>query len=801
MKLLRIIHYCLCCIVLASIPVPVLVAQVSVLTQHNDSSRTGQNLQETLLNISSVNVANFGMLFSLPVEGNIFAQPLYVPALTIDGATHNVLYVATAENNVYAFDADSGNTTPLWTVNLGTPVPSQDICVTDPSECPYTDTAPVIGIIGTPVIDTVSGTIYVVANTKVSGNYHFQLHALDLLTGAEKFSGPAEITASGLNQLTELCRPGMLLANGNVYMGFGSVGDFPTWHGYVMAYSASTLQQVAVFNSTSQDNSEGGAGFWQSGNGLVADAGGDVYAVASNGNFDLNTGGRDYGSAYLKLSGSNLSVLDYFVPFNQQFLNPEQYNVDLGSGGPLLIPNTTLLVGSGKDAVLRVVDTTNMGKYSSSQNNNVQNIDATNPPVLGSPVYWNSPNLGPVIYLWGQGDVMKAWAFDSQTSQFNTTPVSASSMTGAPQDTAALSLSASGSASGTGIVWASRPISGASNPGPTPGILYAFDATNLANELWDSQQNSARDALGNWAKFNPPTVANGKVYVATFSNQVMVYGLLALPSFSLSAAPSSQSIAAGNSASYIVYLNPQGGFYGTATVTCSGLPSGASCSAPLISVPLGGGQTSVPLKVTTAPSTAGGNFNFTVTATSGNLVNTATASLTVSSFKLTATALAPASISPGGSATSTVTVAPAGGFNSTVNLTCAITPAAATAPACTFSSAIVSGGNGTPTLTVSTVARTASAHPNRAGSLYYALLLPCFGLTILGARVRFRGGKRLNWLLVGLILSGLIWLAACGSGSSGGGGGTGTTPGNYTVTVTGTSGSMIQTQTLTVTVQ
>ena len=218
-----------------------------------------------------MNVADFGKLFSLPVNGNIFAQPLYVPALTIGGETRNVVYVATAQNNVYAFDADSGNTTPLWTMNLGTPVPGQDICSTLPSACPYTDTIPVIGIIATPVIDPVGGTIYVVANTKdSSGNYHFRLHALDLITGAEKFGGPTEITASGFTQFTQLCRPGLLLANGKVYMAFGSVGDFPTWHGFVMAYNASTLQQVAVYNSTPQNNSEGGAGIWQSGNGLVA---------------------------------------------------------------------------------------------------------------------------------------------------------------------------------------------------------------------------------------------------------------------------------------------------------------------------------------------------------------------------------------------------------------------------------------------------------------------------------------------------------------------------------------------------
>jgi hypothetical protein len=691
---------------------------------------------------------------------------------------------------------------------MGTPVPSQDICVTEPVACPYTDVIPVIGILATPVIDPVSGTIYVVANTKdTSGKYHFKLHALDLATGAEKLGGPTEITASGLTQLTELSRPGLLLANGNVYLGMGSVGDFPTWHGYVMGYNATTLQQVAVYNSTPANNDIGGAGIWQAGNGLVSDANGDIYAVTSNGNFDVNTGGKDYGSAYLKLSSSSLSVLDYFVPYNQASMNPESDNVDLGSGGPLLIPNTTLLVGTGKDAVLRVVNTANMGKYNPNQNDNEQNIiNATNPPVLGSPVYWNSPNFGPVIYLWGQAQpnqslgMLKAWAFNAATSQFNTTPVSEGTISGAPSDAAALSLSANGSTSGTGIVWASRPISGTSNPGPTAGILYAFDATDLTHELWDSQQDSARDAVGNYAKFAPPTVVNGKVFLATFSGQLVVYGLIAPPDFSVTAAPSSQSVTAGSSASYIVYVNPQGGFSGTVTVTCSGLPSGASCSPASVSVPSGSsGQVHAPLTVTT---TAGGSSTFTITATSGSLVHSTTASLTVSGFDLTATTLLPATIKPGGSATSTVTITPSGGFNSTVNLTCTVVPAATLPPKCSFSSAIVSGGGGTPTLTVSTVAATSSVLPNGAVRMYYAMLLPLCGLTLVGAKFRSRIRNPLGWLLICLMFSGLVWLAACGGGSSGStGGGGGTTAGSYTVTVTGTSGALVQTQTLAVTVQ
>jgi len=283
-----------------------------------------------------------------------------------------------------------------------------------------------------------------------------------------------------------------------------------------------------------------------------------------------------------------------------------------------------------------------------------------------------------------------------------------------------------------------RPISAASNPGPVAGVLYGFDATNLTTELWDSQQNSARDAVGNYAKFVPPTVVNGKVYLATFSGALVVYGIVALPDFAITATSPSQSAVAGSAASYVVDVNPLDGFSGTVTVTCSGLPSGASCSPASVLVASGsGGQVSAPLTVTTATSTAAGISSFTITGTAGTLVHTATASLTVMatpSFALTATALAPTTITPGGSATSTVTISPAGGFNSTVNLTCAVTPATAVPPKCSFSSATVSGGSGTPILTASTVAAAASVRPNRAGSLYYAMLLPLCGLTLLGGK-------------------------------------------------------------------
>lgn len=787
----------------------VAMGQVSVVTQHNDNNRTGQNTSETILTTSNVNVSNFGKLFALTVDGSIYAQPLYLPNMTIGGSLHNVVYVATENNSVYAFDADDPSGTTLWQVNLGPSVPSDDICGGG-SGC-YTDIIGGIGITGTPVIDPVAGVLYAAIKNKDSdGTYHYRLHALNVSSGAEMFGGPQEISAANFVPLYQMNRPGLLLSGGTVYVAFGSVGDTPPWYGFVMAYNASTLAQVAVLN-TSPAEAQGGS-IWAGGQGPVADSAGNVYVMTANGDFSVNTGGKDYSTSFLKLNGSSLSVLDYFTPYNQSFLGNFDYDVDLGAGGPLLIPGTALLLGGGKDGILRLVDSNNMGKFNSGFNNDVQEWQALSGInagglIMGGPVYWNSPTLGPVVYLWGAGQPMRAWSFNGQT--FQTTPISQGTIANTPgySNMAPLSISSDGSTTGTGIVWASASLNGDANGSTTvPGQLWAFDAGNLTNELWDSQQNSSRDSVPTFAKYNPPTIANGKVYLPTFSNQLLVYGLLAASNFSLSASPPSQSITAGNAASYIVYANPQAGFSGTVELACAGLPSGTSCSPASISVPSGGVTAFATLTVDTTASTASGNFNFTITGTSGSQVQTTTAALTITSstpsFALTATALAPATITPGASATSTVTVTPSGGFNSTVNLTCAVIPVTSVPPTCRFSSATVSGGSGAQMLTVSTVAATASARP-RPGNIYYAALLPLCGLTLLGAGLRSRSRNWRRWLPICLMLLGLVWLAACsGESVSGNGGGSGgTTAGSYTVTVTGTAGGLNQTQTLAVTVQ
>ena len=336
------------------------MAQVSVLTQHNDVGRTGQNLNESILSTSNVKVSTFGKLFWRTVDGHIYAQPLYVANLNIQGSTRNVVYVATEHNSVYAFDADDpALATPLWHINLGTPVPSQDVCTisgdTDPGDCPYLDIPPEIGITSTPVIDPVAGIIYVVAKTKNISNssYHFSLHALDLKTGIEQLGGPVEITGqvtgggagnSGgvvtFDPTFHLQRPGLLLLNGVIYLGFGSVGDISTFHGWLMGYDATTLQQVSIFNVT-PDGKDGG--IWAAGYGLASDGVSNIYLMTGNGNFDANVSGRDYGDSILKMStASGLSVADYFTPSNQATLFSN--DLDVGSGGPMLLPGTNMLV-------------------------------------------------------------------------------------------------------------------------------------------------------------------------------------------------------------------------------------------------------------------------------------------------------------------------------------------------------------------------------------------------------------------------------------------------------------------------
>jgi len=507
-------------------------SQPNVLTHRYDLGRTGANLMETRLNVANVNPRQFGKLFSRAVDGQVYAQPLYVSRMELaDQSIRNVVYVVTERNSVYAFDADDAEAVdPLWHVNLGTPVLSTEISSN------YRDLMPEVGITGTPVIDPASQTIYLVAKSKNTedGSYHQRLHALHLSTGQEQTGSPVEITASvagtgagsvdgnvSFDPLYQLNRPGLLLLNGVIYVAFGSHGNRGPHHGWLLGYDANTLQQVAVFNTT--PDTDGGS-IWQSGQGLVADGEGNIYVTTGNGPFDLQDGKREYGNCALKFSTQNgLSLVDYFTPHNTEVLN--QFDIDLGAGGPVLLPGLNRLLFAGKDTVLRVLDTEDLGGFNPTDRI-VQQFQPSPGRLFGAPVYWESPTYGKAIYYWAAGDALKVYKLLGEKLQEFEAAHSAAMTVAGISNAAPLSLSANGGKPGTGIVWATGSLQGDANRNTVPGVFRAFDASDITRELWNSELNAERDALGSFAKFCPPTVANGKVFVATFSGQLQIYGLL-----------------------------------------------------------------------------------------------------------------------------------------------------------------------------------------------------------------------------------------------------------------------------------
>ena len=523
-------------------PIPYVVpkappAPLYMLTQHNDNARTGANLRETVLNTSNVNVKTFGKLWTRDVDGYLYAQPLYVPRLTIPGkGVHNVVFLATAHNSVYAFDADDPRAAdPLWKINLGPSIPADEVYKTK-----WTDMRVEIGITSTPVIDLTNKAIYVEAKTKEGGTYVHRLHALDITTGKERVGSPVVIqgSAAGTGEgsangrisfepVKHLQRAGLLLANGVVYLGFGSHADDPPFHGWIMGYDANTLARVCVFNVT-PNGTEGSV--WQAGMGMAADSAGNIYAMTGNGTFDADSGGRDYGNSMLKLhpTPGTLTVLDYFTPYNQALLNI--HDTDLGASGPLLVPGTTLIMGGGKNGWMYLTHRDALGHIHAGDDSQIaQTFQMTPGNIHGAPVYWNGPK-GPMVYVWPEFDHLKALALNLTSGKLTETPASQSEVAvpdGMPGGF--LSVSADGSKAGTGIVWSCTPYDANANWETVPGIVRAYDASDLSHLLWDSKQNAGRDDVGMFAKFCPPTVINGRVYVSTFSNQLQVYGLLPGP--------------------------------------------------------------------------------------------------------------------------------------------------------------------------------------------------------------------------------------------------------------------------------
>ena len=499
-----------------------------VVTYHNDNARTGQNLSETVLTPANVNSSSFGKLFFISVDGKVDAQPLYLSALSIGGGTRNVLYVVTEHDSVYAFDADSG--TQLWQVSTL----ASGETTSDNRNCGQV--SPEIGITSTPVIDRSvgpHGTIYVVAMSKDgAGNYFQRLHALDVTTGAEEFGVPHTIQASfpgtgdnnsGGNVIFDPKqykeRAGLLLLNGVVYSTWASHCDIRPYTDWIMSFDGATLAPVSVLNITPNGN-EGSN--WASGAGPAADTAGNFYFLNANGTFDttLNASGfpsqGDFGNAFLKISTANrqLAVADYFEMFNQAQENAA--DVDLGSGGALLLPNLTdgsgnvrhLAVGAGKDTNIYVVDRDNMGKFNSSTNNIYQELGSALPGGIWSmPAYFNG-----TVYFGPVGGSIKAFAIAN--ALLSTTPAGQTSNQ-FPYPGATPSISANGSSNA--ILWAAE--NGA------VAALHAYDAGNLSHELYNSNQAGTRDQFGAGNKFITPTIVNGKVYVGT-QNGVAVFGLL-----------------------------------------------------------------------------------------------------------------------------------------------------------------------------------------------------------------------------------------------------------------------------------
>jgi MBG domain (YGX type)/Bacterial Ig-like domain (group 3)/PQQ enzyme repeat len=622
------------CLLLLAFSGILATAQVNVYTRSNDNSRTGANLQETILTPAKVNSTNFGKLFSVHTDGQIYAQPLYVSNLAIAGGTHNVVFVASMLNTIYALDADTG--AALWTQNYGSPIIPQDV---ESDQNIVWSTR--LGILGTPVIDPATNAMYFVSGSQPANGakqFAYNLNAIDITTGLPLHGSPVNISATYstpdlsnplvFNAKMQNPRPGLALANGNVYVAFASHEDQQPYHGFVLAYSTSTLVQTAVYADTTTG---GQGGIWNAGQAPAVDATGNLYLSTGNGSFGKTPNNLvQTGNSFIKLSPT-LELLDYFTPYNSASLNSG--DMDLGSSGLLLVPNTSYVLGGGKQGVLYLTDTNGMGEFNSSSDQVRQEFQAVygkgTSHIHGGVVYFNSEVNGPATYVWGENDILRGFLFNPTTGLINTTPFATSTMT-APvtNNDGAMPggfLSISANEDSNGIVWASTPYNGNAVHQSVQGVLYAFNADTL-DLLWSDKTNDARDEIGMFAKYVPPVVANGKLYMATFgalgtndgSGALLVYGLLK--------ADLTVNVAnAGMTA---------GAALPTFTGTVTGLENGDTVGATII----------VTYSTTATSSSPAGTYpiNATVTGSSaGNyqvVVNAGTLTISPSSQSLTVTA-------------------------------------------------------------------------------------------------------------------------------------------------------------------
>ena len=519
---------------------------VSVLTQHNDNTRAGLNNREAALNTSNVNGNLFGRLFDLLVDDDVFTQPLVYGNLNISGGIHNVVFISTTNNTIYAYDADNGSF--YWKANYTQPGmnPPNTSQMTSSWCNPYWGFNNHVGITGTPVIDSASKTIYFVAKSYQGNNFYQYLHAVDISTGNEKSGSPVLIAGSvpgsgdgsvnnvvTFDPLRENQRQALTLTNGTVYITYASHCDWNPYHGWIFGYDAHSLQLKYLYNDT--PNGEAG-GMWESGQGPAADAQGNLYVVSGNGTvgndpFSVSINGTipgtvnsdptnllNRGESAMKLSpaGSGLQVNSFFTPYD--YYNMDLNDLDYGVMGAFLIPNSNYFLTGAKNGNLYLLNKDNMGGYSSLGNQVVQ-VVPLNVSLHCQPAYYKGAS-NEYVYIWSENDQLRSLKFNRNSASLSAGQVLPSTSGPVNDIGAFLSVSSNGTTPGTGILWAYYFSTAAGNQ----TILAAFDANDITKELWNSAQNS-NDNPGNFAKFSTLTIANGHVFVPTLSKMVSVYGL------------------------------------------------------------------------------------------------------------------------------------------------------------------------------------------------------------------------------------------------------------------------------------
>jgi hypothetical protein len=511
-----------------------------VLTQHNENTRSGWNANEQVLTTTNVEPQHFGKVFSLSVDDQIYAQPLVVGHVTIEGAVHNVVFVATVNNTIYAFDGDNG--TLFWKRNYTATGmrPPSNVDMTGACGGAYHDFSGYMGIVGTPVIDSVTSTMYFVARSTANGSFVQHLHAVNILTGNEVAGSPVAITATyagngagsvnnviTFNPQKQNQRQALTLVNGVVYVTFSSHCDWGPYHGWILGYNGASLQQQVVYNDTPTGES---GGVWESGMGMAADAQGFLYNVSGNGTVGVpgdptNLTNRAESALKLAVSGATLRVASYFTPFDYIAMNND--DADYGGTGAMLIPNSRSFFTGDKAGFIYLLSTDAMGGYQPTTNQVQQSFRlSANSEMHAQPSYFRGTTKE-FVYLWPENEPLRAIPFDRGANQLNIGAAVLATAAGPTGHSGAmLSVSSNGDKDGTGIVWASYAATGDAEHDVSPGVLRAFDANDVTKELWSNQRNRTRDDAGTYAKFASPTIANGHVYLPSFANQVVVYGLL-----------------------------------------------------------------------------------------------------------------------------------------------------------------------------------------------------------------------------------------------------------------------------------